>query len=136
MVSLQKKLAAKILKCGIYRVWIDPNNPKVRAAITRNDVRGLIKDGYVKKLPVKKRAKKQKKKQQKIGSRKGSSAARIGKKGIWLKTVRAQRKLLRELKSKLKPLAYRKVYRMVKGNSFRNKKHLETYLKEKKLFEE
>jgi large subunit ribosomal protein L19e len=132
---LQKKLAAKILKCGENRIWIDPTNTKVKQAITRRDIRRFIKEGFIKKLPEKKAVKHEEKSQQKIGSRKGSKGARRGKKTKWLKTVRPQRKLLKELKDKeqLKPHAYREVYKLIKGNFFRNKSHLMTYLKEKDL---
>jgi len=133
-MNLQKKLAAKILKCGVNRVWINPKNAKVRQAITRRDIRRFIKEGVIKKNPAKKRKKKIKRGQQKIGSRKGKKGARRGKKTGWLKIVRPQRRLLKELKDKkqLKPLAYRRVYRLIKGNAFKSKQHLMTYLKEKK----
>jgi large subunit ribosomal protein L19e len=46
--------------------------------------------------------------------------------------------MLKELKDKneLKPHTYRKVYRMIKGNAFRSRAHLNTYLKEKNILEE
>jgi large subunit ribosomal protein L19e len=135
-MKIQKRLAAELMKCGINRVWIDPTNEKVGQAITRNDVRGFIKEGIIKKLPVKKRQTKIKKRQQKTGSRKGRKGARIGKKNSWLKIVRPQRRLLRELKPKLEPRVYRKVYRMIKGNSFRSKAHLMNFLKDKKYLKE
>lgn len=131
-MNLQKKLAAKILKCGVNRVWINPKNVKVRQAITRRDIKRFIKEGVIKKLPAKKRMKKIKRKQQRTGSRKGAKGARRGKKTSWLKIVRPQRRLLKELKTKnqLKPLVYRKVYRLIKGDAFRSKQHLMRYLKE------
>jgi len=135
-MNLQRKLAAKILKCGVEKVWIDPKNEKVKQAITRRDIRRFIKEGVIKKLPDKKKAKrKTKKRQQRTGSRKGSRGARVGKKTMWLKVVRPQRRLLKELKEKgkLKPLVYRKVYKMIKGNAFRSKAHLLSYLKDKEL---
>jgi large subunit ribosomal protein L19e len=137
-MSLQKKIAAKILKCGENRIWVNPTNLKVKQAITRRDVKRFIKEGIIKKLPEKKRVKHKEKTQQRIGSRKGSKGARIGKKSKWLKSIRPQRKLLKELKSKnkLKPHAYRVVYKLVKGNFFRSKSHLNAYLKEKDLIKE
>jgi large subunit ribosomal protein L19e len=137
-MSVQKKLASKILKCGVEKVWIDPKNEKVKQAITRRDVRRFIKEGIIKKIPAKKARIKEEKSQQKAGSRKGSMLARLGKKTDWLKVVRPQRKLLRELKEKnqLKPFAYRKIYKMIKGNAFRSKAHLMSYLKDKELLEE
>jgi len=138
-MNLQRKLAAKILKCGVEKIWIDPKNEKVRQAITRRDIRRFIKEGVIKKLSDKKKAKrKTKKRQQKIGSRKGSIGTRLGKKTSWLRVVRPQRRLLKELKEKgrLKSLAYRKIYKMVKGNAFRSKAHLISYLKDKELLKE
>ena len=138
-MNLQRKLAAKVLKCGVEKIWIDPKNEKVRQAITRRDIRRFIKEGVIKKLSDKKKAKrKTKKRQQKIGSRKGSIGTRLGKKTSWLRVVRPQRRLLKELKEKgrLKSLAYRKIYKMVKGNAFRSKAHLISYLKDKELLKE
>ena len=137
-MSIQRKLAAKILKCGTDKVWIDPKNEKVKQAITRRDVRRFIKEGVIKKIPDKKVEKERKWRQQKAGSRRGSRSTRLGKKTDWLKVVRPQRMLLRELKIKgrLKLLAYRKVYKMIKGNAFRSKAHLMSYLKDRELLED
>ena len=137
-MNLQRKIAAKVLKCGENRIWIDPTNTKVKRAITRRDIRGFIKEGIIKKLPEKKSAKNEEKRQQKVGSRKGAKGARIGKKSRWLKVVRPQRKLLKELREKdqLKPHVYRIVYKLVKGNYFRSRAHLMSYLKEKELIKE
>jgi len=39
----QKRMAASILKCGINRVWMDPDRTEeATEAVTRNDIRGLI----------------------------------------------------------------------------------------------
>jgi len=137
-MNLQKKLAAKILKCGVNRVWIDSRDEKVNQAITRRDIRRFIKEGAIKKLPLKKRLKHKEKRQQRTGSIKGAKGARIGKKTEWLKIIRPQRRLLKELKDKkqLQSHAYRKIYKMIKGNVFRSKAHLMLYLKEKKLIKE
>ena len=134
--NIQRRLAADLLKCGIGRIWMDPEaSEKIKKAITRNDVRGLIKDDLIKKLPVKKKKSTAKKSKQRTGSRKGSKGARRGKKERWLKAVRPQRRLLKELKDggELRPGAYRKMYMRIKGGSFRSKAHLQLYLKEKKL---
>ncbi|MBR9682333.1 MAG: 50S ribosomal protein L19e [Candidatus Aenigmarchaeota archaeon] len=134
----QKKLAAKILKCGETRIWIDPRSEKVKQAITRRDIRGFVSEGIIKKLPAKKNNSTAKTRQQKKGSKKGRFAARDGKKSTWLRAVRPQRRLLKEMreKSELIEGAYRKVYRRVKGGAFRSKAHLTLYLKNKGLFKE
>ncbi len=138
MTSLQKKLAAKVLKCGIDRVWIDPKNEKVKKAITRKDIRRFIKEGVIKKLPKKKKAKKEKRKRKGRGSIKGARGARERKKEAWLKVVRPQRKLLKELKKngKIDSRNYRKVYRLIKGGMFRSRAHLLSYLRENEMLKE
>ena len=134
-MNVQKKIASKILKCGVEKVWIDPSNEKVRQAITRRDIRRFIKEGAIKKIPDKKRKSKPSKPQQRMGSRKGTKGARRGKKSSWLRVVRPQRKLIKELKEKkqLTPNTYRKVYKLVKGGMFRSKTHLMNYLEDKKM---
>ena len=53
-LTTQKKLAAKILKVGVNRVWIDPEHmEEVSRAITRNSVKALINNGVIKAKPVK-----------------------------------------------------------------------------------
>jgi len=45
-LSFQKRLAADLLKCGVHRVKIDPKKvEEITEAITREDVKRLIKDG-------------------------------------------------------------------------------------------
>ena len=135
MSSLQKKIAAKILKCGTGRLWIDPASEKVWSAITRRDIRSFIREGVIKKLPTFKHRKTTEKSQQRAGSRKGTSGARLGKKERWLHVVRPQRRMLKELREtkQLDPKAYRKLYRLIKGNAFRSKAHLTLYLNDKDL---
>ena len=134
-MNVQKKIASKILKCGIEKVWIDPTNEKVKQAITRRDVRRFIKEGVIKRIPGKKKKSKPAKPQQRMGSRKGKKGARRGKKSSWLRVVRPQRKLIKELEEKkqLTPNTYRKVYKLVKGGMFRSRSHLMNYLEEKKM---
>ena len=136
-MNLQRKIAAKILKCGVHRVWLDPlQENKIKQAITRRDIKGLIKEGYIKKLKPKKHAKLGEKTQQRTGSKKGKRFSRLPKKEPWLKIVRPQRTLIREMKNELQPLAYRKLYRLIKGGTFRSKAHLMSYIKDNKLAKE
>lgn len=125
----QLRIAATLLKCGASRVWMDPAaSTKIAAAITRADVRRLIAAGAIRQLPVEGTGAAGKRRYQRAGSRKGSAAARAGPKAAWLKAVRPQRELLAQLKPKLAPLAYRKVYRMAKGGAFRSRAHLSAHI--------
>ena len=136
-LRLQKKLAAKVLKVGKDKVWLDPTKlNEIKEAITRADIRRLILKGYIKVLKRERKVKRVKQKSKKgPGRRKGTKYSRIGKKRVWINRVRAQRKLLKELKEKGKidNLAYRKLYSMVKGGFFRSRSHLLLYAKQHNL---
>jgi large subunit ribosomal protein L19e len=136
-------MAAEILKCGTNRVRITQSKD-VEEALTRGDIRRLIVKGFIYKTPVKgkvrsgaKKVLKQKGRGRRTGrgSRKGKRGARQVKKGEWIKRVRALRRVLHELKDggKISVGDYRMLYIMVKGNSFRNNRHLLSYLKEHEL---
>ncbi len=134
-MSLQKKLAAKILKVGKSRIWLDPNKKKeIEEAITRADIKKLIQKGYIKVLPEKIRKKKEKRKKR-VGSRKGSKYSIISRKKRWVFTVRALRKFLKELKEKnmINQETFKKTYKLVKGGMFRSKSHLKIYLEQRGL---
>ncbi len=140
-----RRMAADILKCGENRIWMDPNAiEEIKKAITREDVRMLIRRKLIKKIKIKeglnpgkeyRRKQKEKGRRRGHGSRKGAKGARSGDKTEWLIRIRSQRKLLKELKQKgeITPSVYRKVYRLVKGGMFRSKKHLLTYLQENEM---
>lgn len=139
-VNTQKRLAADILKIGVSRVWVDPLEfEEISKAITKEDVRGLIKRGLIKVKPKKgissgrsKLLKIQRKKGRRKGQgrRKGTENARGNKKRKWINKIRPLRKVLKSFKSgeKITPLVYRQLYSKLKGNFFRNSAHLKSYL--------
>jgi large subunit ribosomal protein L19e len=106
----KRKLAASLLKCGVGRVWIDPDRvEEVMDATTRADIRNLIRDGAIRKLQkrgvsrVRARHREQQKKKGRrrgVGSRKGAAKARLSKKSRWMTKIRAQRRSLRWLKTR------------------------------------
>ncbi|HOD89739.1 MAG TPA: 50S ribosomal protein L19e [archaeon] len=138
-----KETAADILKTGKYNVKVNKdqylkNKELVDKAITKEDVRAIIKAGVVSKKPISgqsrgraKKLLKQKKLKRRRGpgKRKGKQNARI-KDNVYNQKVRALRKKLNELKkeNKLQDKNYHKLYMMIKGNYFKNKKHLEEYV--------
>jgi len=137
----QRRLAAKILKVGQERVWIDPNRVEdVEAAITREEIRKLIHEGVIKPLKEKgvsrarARVVHEKKKEglrRGSGSRSGAAQAKISKKEAWMNKVRALRKRLRELKANkiITESTYRKLYTMVKSGRFASIADMERYIK-------
>lgn len=134
-----KRIAAEMLNTARDKIWINPGETEaLKEAITKDDVRGMIKEGVIKKskMPYKSnvrarvlREKKGKGRRKGPGKRKAGEKKRSEKKKAWIKRVRAQRKALREHKER-KGKDYRKLYRMVKGNYFRGKRYLEKYIEE------
>lgn len=136
----QRRMAASILKCGINRVWMDPDRTEdATEAVTRNDIRGLINSGIIKALRkkgiskgrIKKRRMQKKKGRRKgRGSREGTSYARLPKKRRWIQRIRPQRKMLKELRDngKIDKKTYRKLYRHASGGMFKSKAHLKSHL--------
>ncbi len=139
-----KRVAAEILNTSKKKVWVDPEEAEaLKDAITREDIRELIKNGTIKKskLPSQSKArarllkeKKRRGRKHGPGKKKTTEKNRSEKKKTWIKNVRAQRKRLRELRAKNKQsvekAGYSKLYRMIKGNYFRGKRYLESYVKE------
>jgi len=141
----QKQMAAKILKCGVSRVWVDPKRMgEVNEAITKADIRALIRRGVIKELHkigvsrgrARKRMTQKKKGRRKgHGSRKGKLGARFSRKRAWMNRIRAIRKILKELRdaSQIDKKTYRNLYRKAKGGFFRSKAHLKNYLEREGL---
>ncbi len=137
-----KILASQIMKVGITKIYIDPTKTsKVKEAMTKDDVRGLIAERIVKKrqdnYQSKGRArilaeKKKKGRRRGTGKRKGTKKTRTEKKQTWISKVRAQRKTLKELKesnpSAVKEKGYSNIYKKIKGNYFKGKKYLKEYV--------
>ena len=138
-VNTVKRLASDIMGVGMNRVKFKEGKDsltRIKEALTRMDVQGLIKDGVVYKVPKKGRRKVQKRKKRGKGSRKGKSI--IPDKEKWMTRVRAQRKYLRELldSGALDKENRRTVYRRIKSGLFRSKKAMFTYLKDAGLIHE
>ena len=144
----QKNIAARILKCGKSRVWLDPSRINdISEAITAADIRRLAKDGVIKALPKKGISSFRKKKiaKQKLkgrrkgkGSRKGKIGTRVLKKKTWIKRIRALRKLLKELRDsgRIDKNDYRKIYLKAKSGFFRSRAHLMGYLESNEIIKE
>ena len=145
-LNVQKRISADILKSGQNRVLFDNTRlNEIKEAITKADIRKLINDGAIKARQKqgissfranKLREQKRKGKRKGPGSRKGTKTARTPRKRAWITKVRVQRKFIKLLK--LKKLVaretYTKIYKMIKGNQFRSKRHLKLYLDENNLF--
>ncbi len=142
-MSGQRTMAAKIMKCGKSRVWMDPTRvADIEEAITSEDVRRLVRDGVIAKKPKKglsnfrtKKIAAQKKKgrRRNRGSIKGKTSGQ--KKQAWMRTIRSIRKLLGELKEtgRITNATYRDIYTKSKSGFFRSKAHVMNYLERNNL---
>ena len=140
-VKFQRRLAAEILKCGEERVWMDPNAlEEIKEAVTRDDIRMLIKRGLIKKKQKKGTSRvranylkmqKEKGRRKGHGSRKGRKYARYPRKERWIKTIRPIRATLRDLRDSgmIDRRTYRKFYRWAKGGVYKSRNHLLMHLK-------
>lgn len=142
-LAYQKRIAAQILKCGVTRIRIH-SAKDVEEALTRNDIRDLIKSGKIIKIQKKGttkayskigRIQKKRGRRKYDGSKKGSVGARTYHKGIWIIRVRAMRRLLNDMKEnkQLESGDYRNLYRKVRGGFFRDRKHILNYIKENNM---
>jgi large subunit ribosomal protein L19e len=137
-----KELAMQLLRIGKSKIWLNPSaDAEINEAMTKEDVRGLITKGAIKKKQDAHQSrgrarilheKKKKGRKRGQGKRTGTKKARVDEKRTWINKVRAQRKTLKRLRTEspevFKEMSYRKVYKRVKGNYFRGKKHLEQSL--------
>lgn len=142
----QRRLAAQLLDVGENRVWFDEARlEEVKEAITKADIKKLIKDFAIQARPQKsisgfrrrkKYLQKRKGRQQGKGSRKGTFNARLPSKEEWKIKVRLQRSLLKKLRAKkiIDPKTFRKLYLKSKGGFFRSRRHVLLYLEEQGVF--
>lgn len=141
----QRKLASKVLECGVNRVWIDPERTdEVSLAITREEIRKLIKNNAIKAVPENSQSRgrarilsEKKKKGRRIGpgSKKGKKFSVVTRKTRWINRIRPQRRKLRDLRDRriISVSTYRILYRRAKGGIFRSVAELERYITEKNL---
>ena len=144
-LSSQKRMAAELAKRSKKKIVFDPDRlEEIKDAITKFDIKALIKRGVIKVLPkrgisrgrARKRAEQKRKGRQKgHGSRKGTKFARFPKKRRWISKVRTQRSMLKSLKERkmIDRKTYRNLYLKIKGGFFRSKRHLNLYITEHEL---
>ncbi len=141
-IKIQKRLAARILKCSKNDIWLDPNRlEEIKEAITKVDLRSLIKDNAImakrikgiSKFRIRKnKLQKSKGRRRGAGSIKGGKNARLRGKTAWMGRIRVQREFLKNLRDKkaIDLRSYRSLYMKSKGGFFRSKRHLKMFMHE------
>lgn len=141
----QRRLAAEVLGVGETRIRFDPEQlDRVATAVTREDIKKLIKDGVISVEPphINSRGRwrlrhEQRKKGRRRGPgrRKGSKNAREDRKEKWVNTIRKIRRFLRWLRDHgiIDRKTYRKLYMMAKGGTFESLSSLKRYMRDRGL---
>jgi large subunit ribosomal protein L19e len=138
----QKRLAAELLKVGTTRIWVDPEDTdRVSSAITRNEIRKLIHEGSIRKLPqagISRGRKRIRKQELQAGRHKGPGSTKGSgaySKRRWVIRIRSIRRRLRSLRDRrfITTQIYRKLTLMAKGGTFRSAAHLDEYIDTHKL---
>ncbi|MEM3637539.1 MAG: 50S ribosomal protein L19e [Conexivisphaerales archaeon] len=139
----KKMMAAKLLKVGVNRVRFNQDSlDRISDAVTREDLRRLIKAGDIWAAQPKgissgrKKFKKMKKSKRGrgMGSKEGKSTTRQPRKETWIRQVRALRRYLKLLKEKneLNNEQFRRFYRKVKGGEVRTLRRLKEMVEEER----
>jgi len=139
-LSNQRRIASKVLKVGLERVWLNPEvSEDIAKAVTREDIRKLVEDGAIKRKQKKgiSRARARARDIKRAyghckghGSRKGAKGARRPRKEQWIKKIRALRRRLRQLRDDgtVDASIHHKLYRKAKGGEYRSVAHLEAHI--------
>ncbi|NLV25931.1 MAG: 50S ribosomal protein L19e [Methanomicrobiales archaeon] len=139
-ISGQRRLAAAVLECGVNRVWFNPEKlSEIQQAISREDIRNLIQEGVI--AAHQKRGNSRGRARAKMakrsyghckgpGRRKGAAGSRTNSKDRWIQRIRAQRRVLRELREsgEIERSMYRSFYRRAAGGQFRTVSHMKAQI--------
>ncbi len=116
----------------------------MEGAITRSEIRKLIREGAIKALPERgtsrgrARVLAQKKRTGRrigMGTKKGKAFAEVSEKTRWMNRIRALRRKLTELRDQrvITVSTYRSLYMKAKGGEFRSLAELDRHINEQKL---
>jgi large subunit ribosomal protein L19e len=137
----KRELAARLLDVGANRIKFDPQYLEdIADAITRDNIRSLVTARTIivrgvtgtsrgrtrdRHLTAKKHGKGH-------GSKKGRKGARMGKKQIWVKKVRAMRHRIKVMKNRgdISKAAFWSLYTKINGGQVRSLAHLRELVKE------
>ncbi|MEM3476772.1 MAG: 50S ribosomal protein L19e [Candidatus Micrarchaeaceae archaeon] len=140
-IKLTKRIASSIMHRGVSAIKIAAGSEKnASEAITRSDVKELIKSNKIYAVKAKKNIsrygkelnkKREQGRRRGKGSKKGTKKTRLGFK--YIKEIRAQRRILSSLKAEkiIDNEAYKRFYALSKGGSFPTKLSLINHIRSK-----
>ncbi|MCL6500724.1 MAG: 50S ribosomal protein L19e [Candidatus Pacearchaeota archaeon] len=132
-LSLQRRIAARVLGVGENRVWFDPSRVnEIKEAITREDIRVLIKEKAIKEkavVGIKRRAgklrqfRKRKGRVRGIGKRKKTLNKH---KKEYIRKIRKLRRCIYEMSAekKIGTIQKRRLMRLSKAGMIKNRKEI------------
>lgn len=138
----QRRLAAEILGVGENNIVFDSENiDRVSSAVTREDIKRLIKEGIIKAEPPQRNSRgrwkefhedRKKGRHRGFGRRKGTTDARTEHLHQWVYRIRKIRRFLKWLRDHevIDRRTYRRLYRMAKGGVFNSLASLKRYMKD------
>jgi large subunit ribosomal protein L19e len=136
----QTRLAAKVRGCGVHRVWINPSYvDQISSAVQTDDIREFIDEGWIKAKAIKGTSRvrararleqKRKGRRKGHGKRAGTANARNPRKNRWMRTIRSQRRILKDMREDgtLLSSQYRRYYLKAKGGSYRSIAHMRSQM--------
>jgi len=128
----KKRLAARALNVGLGRIAFDNSRlDEIKEAITKQDIKDLLKSKAVIIKPIKGRRKKEKRKTRK---RQGKIKKRINqRKKEYVIITRKLRAYIKELRKqgRMDKEKYHKIRREIRSKKFKSKKQLKEYLEGK-----
>ncbi len=139
-LKAQRRLAADVLNVGENRVWFDPDaQGEIASAITRDEIRDLVDSGRIQAKSARgnsrsrareRNAKRAYGHRKGHGTRKGKASARHDDRDVWIDSIRAQRRELRQLRDDglIEPSVYREVYNKARGGEFDSVRYMKAYL--------
>ncbi|KRH92832.1 60S ribosomal protein L19 [Pseudoloma neurophilia] len=134
-----RRLAASIYNVGKKAIWLDPTSTKLSTASSREDVRKLIKEGFITKRRPRVHSKyharklaieKSKGRHLGVGKVRGSKNARFPEKTRWILKIRELRSNLKTMRQsgEITPTLHKILYRQCKGNLFKNINSLKEHI--------
>lgn len=145
-MKIQKRLAGQLLNASPKRVKFDNERlMDISEAITKTDIRQLIREGAIVKEQEKGisrgrarkiQSQKSKGRRKGKGSHKGTKTAREPRKETWMNKIRSQRELIANYKEKgnITKETARDLYKKAGGGFFRSKRHINIFIDDHNLF--